>query len=81
MREKVLGIIAQVMNVPAESLHEESSPETIESWDSLKHMSLILTLEEEFGIQFSDEEIVEMLSVALILDVLTHKRAACISSA
>ena len=67
--------MAQVMNVPIESVKEDSSPETIETWDSLKHMSLILTLEEEFRVQFSDEEIVEMLSVAIIMDVLTHKLA------
>lgn len=75
MREKVFEIIAQVMNIPIESVNDDSSPDTIENWDSLKHMSLILTLEEEFGIQFSDEEIVEMLSVSLIIDVLSNKLA------
>lgn len=75
MKEKVFEIIAQVMNVPVESVKEDSSPDTIETWDSLKHMSLILTLEDEFGVQFSDEEIVEMLNVVLIMDVLTHKLA------
>lgn len=64
------------MNVPAADIREDSSPETIEAWDSLKHMSLILTLEDEFKIQFSDDEIVKMLSVALIMDVLNHKLAA-----
>jgi acyl carrier protein len=75
VKEPVFEIIAQVMNVPIESVKEDSSPDTIETWDSLKHMSLILTLEEEFGVQFSDEEIVRMLSVAMIIDVLTHKLA------
>jgi acyl carrier protein len=67
--------MAQVMNVSIENVKEDSSPDTIEAWDSLKHMSLILTLEEEFGVQFSDEEIVEMLNVGLIMYVLTHKLA------
>lgn len=75
MREKVFEIIAQVMNIPIESIKADSSPETIENWDSLKHMSLILTLEEEFGIQFNDEEIVEMLTVTMIIDVLNNKLA------
>jgi acyl carrier protein len=73
LKNKVFEIMAQVMNVPIENVREDSSPDTIETWDSLKHMSLILTLEEEFGVQFSDEEIVEMLNVGLIMDVLTHK--------
>ena len=75
MKKKVFEIMAQVMNVPIESVKEDSSPETIETWDSLKHMSLILTLEEEFSVQFSDEEIVTMLNVGQIMDVLTHKLA------
>jgi acyl carrier protein len=75
VKEKVFEIMAQVMSVSIESVKDDSSPDTIETWDSLKHMSLILTLEEEFGVQFSDEEIVAMLNVGLIMDVLTHKLA------
>jgi len=67
MKEKVFGVIARVMDVPIESVNEESSPDTIGAWDSLKHMNLIMALEEEVGVQLADEEIVEMLSVELIL--------------
>lgn len=58
-----------------ESVKEDSSPDTIEVWDTLKHVSLILTLEEEFDIPFSDEEIAEILNVGVIMYVLTHKLA------
>ncbi len=73
MKEEVFSIIARIMNVPVESVNEDSSPDTIEAWDSLKHMNLILAFEEELGVQFSDEEIVEMLSVELILLTLQEK--------
>jgi acyl carrier protein len=73
VKEKVFEIVARVMNVPIGSVNADSSPDTIKEWDSLKHMDLILTLEEEFGVQFRDEEIVEMLNVWLIMDSLTHK--------
>ena len=56
-----------------EQLNEDSSPDTVENWDSLKHMNLILALEEEFNITFSDEEIVEMLSVKIIVKTLKEK--------
>ena len=58
------------MEIPVEKINEDSSPDTIAEWDSLKHMNLILALEEEFGVQFGDEEIVEMLSIELILNTL-----------
>ena len=73
MKEKVFSIISRIMDVPVESVNEDSSPDTIEAWDSLKHMNLILAFEEELGVQFSDEEIVEMLSVELILLTLEEK--------
>ena len=39
----------------AEEINEESSPDTIESWDSLRHMNIVIALEEEFNVQFDTE--------------------------
>ncbi len=61
-------IVSQVMNVPVEALSVDSSPDTVENWDSLKHMNLILALEEEFNVTFSDEDIVQLLSVEIIIE-------------
>ena len=76
MLEKVLELVSQIMKVPINELSEESSPEKIESWDSLSHMTLILALEEAFDVIFTDEEIVEMVSVKLILETLKRKQAS-----
>jgi acyl carrier protein len=65
-RERVLRVVGEVLGLPVASLDDDSSPENIESWDSLKQMNLVLALEQEFGIRFTDEQIVEMLSVRLI---------------
>ena len=68
--EKVTKIISQIMGVPGNQLDEDSSPETVEVWDSLMHMNLVLALEEEFGVQFSDEQIMQMLDVKRITATL-----------
>ncbi len=65
--------MSAVFDIPAEMINEESSPDTIESWDSLKHMNLVVGLEEEFDVVFSDEEIVEMLNFALIKELLSSR--------
>lgn len=67
MEEEVKLVIAQVMEVPVESIHDESSPDTVGSWDSLKHMNLVLALEQSFGVTFSEEQIAEMMSVEIII--------------
>ena len=73
MKDEILEIVSQVMNVNKEELSEESSPNTVVNWDSLKHMNLILALEERFSVSFSDEEIISMLSVKQIIETLSKK--------
>lgn len=67
IRPRVLQVVSQVMNVPENSLDGDSSPDTISEWDSLKHINLVLSLEEEFGVQFSDEQTLELQNVDLIV--------------
>jgi len=70
MNDRVFKLISQVLNVPLNQIKEESSPDSIGGWDSLKHMNLVLAIEEEFKVQFSEEQIVEMLNVGLIIESL-----------
>lgn len=67
VKEKIFKVISQVMGVPVEDVNEDSSPDSIPDWDSLRHMNMILALEEEFGLEFTDEQLVEMLSVGIII--------------
>ncbi len=70
MNDRVFKVISQVLNVPLTQINEESSPDSIAEWDSLKYMNLVLALEEEFNVQFTEEQIVEMLNVGLIIETL-----------
>lgn len=74
MKERVIQVISRVMDVPTNELNEDSSPDTVKGWDSLKHMNLVLALEEELGVLFTDSQIVEMNSVGLILEILKEIR-------
>lgn len=70
MKERVLSIVSNIMNWPLKNIHEDSSPEDIDTWDSLNQINLVLALEEEFGVKFTDVQIVEMLSVQSIIETL-----------
>ena len=74
MNERVYKVVSQVLNVPLESINEEFSPDDAHEWDSLKHMNLVLALEEEFQVQFNEEQIVEMLSVGMIIESINESR-------
>jgi acyl carrier protein len=73
MEDRIINVMAAVFEVPVDEIIDESSSDNIESWDSLKHMNLIIALEEEFGVQFTDEEIVQMINYALIKLILSKK--------
>ncbi|HEY1270721.1 MAG TPA: acyl carrier protein [Terriglobales bacterium] len=73
LMERVCGIAADVLKVPASQLTGQSSTETIEAWDSVQHLNLVLALEQEFAVQFEPEEIDQMTSVERILKVLEAK--------
>ena len=62
--------MAEVLMVDEDCINGESSPENIEEWDSLKQMNLIMAFEEEFEIQLSDEDVVEMLNFQLIKNII-----------
>jgi len=67
VREEVIKVVSNILNVPIEEVNEDSSPQTLAQWDSLQHMNLILALEEKFGIRFREDQIVDMLNVQLII--------------
>ena len=57
MNEQVLSRVREIASdVLQADVTPESSPETIESWDSVQHLNLVLAIEEEYGFQFSPEE-------------------------
>jgi acyl carrier protein len=71
--DRVRGIAADVLEVPAAQVGPDSSPETIDTWDSVHHLNLVLALEQEFNMQFEPEEIDQMKDIQHILDILGSK--------
>ena len=74
-RERVFQVVSSVLGVPPGEVNDDTSPDTVKTWDSLRHMKLMLALEEELGVQFTADQIVEMSSVGLILAVLDETGA------
>lgn len=63
---KIQQIMADVFNISVDEITEESSQDTVEAWDSLKHLDLVVALEEEFDISIPVEEIGTMVSFKLV---------------
>jgi acyl carrier protein len=73
IEERIINVMSAVFEIPANKIGEESSPDNIESWDSLKHMNMVVALEEEFNIQFTDDELIELINMKLIMVIIREK--------
>ena len=69
MSERLYSLIARIMDIPISEITDESSPETIPSWDSFNSYVLLDELETEFKTQFSIDEVVETKNVS---DIKKH---------
>ena len=70
---QVRSIASDFFGIPASQIHPASSPQSIEAWDSVQHLNLVLALEEKFNIQLSPEEIEEMKDIESIAKLVEAK--------
>jgi len=73
IENKLKKIMSKILKVDVSELNADSSPDNIETWDSLQHMNLVLGLEQSFNVSFDDEEIIQLLSYEIILVTLDEK--------
>jgi acyl carrier protein len=62
-----------VTGTPVDTIDDESGPDTVPGWDSFSHIDLALSLEVEFGVSFTPEELMDLVSVRIIKIVLRDK--------
>jgi acyl carrier protein len=66
-------VVARALRVPAASVNDESSPETLRRWDSLHHLELMTAVEDAYGVRFSTGEMVRAQSVGALRRLLATK--------
>ena len=69
---KSLSLMQKVLQLSEQECRVQEY-ETSQVWDSLKHMELIAVFEEEFGIEFEEDEMIEMTSLAKIIGILKSR--------
>ena len=70
---RVQTVIAEIFDLAPAEVGPDTSTDTVEVWDSLLHLSLVLALEEEFSIHFDEEETVSLVSYPLITTIVAER--------
>lgn len=73
VEQRVRRIMGGVLKVPPENITHDFSQDTIENWDSLAHLNLMIALEQEFKVSFNTDEILNMVSYRAICETLEGK--------
>jgi acyl carrier protein len=71
--DRVRVVLADVFELDPDDIGPETSPDTVEDWDSLQHLTLVLALEEEFGIYFGEEETLDLVTFPLIVEIVRDR--------
>jgi acyl carrier protein len=66
-------LVGSVLNVDVSTIDDNSSPTSLQGWDSLMHISLISAVEETYSVFFSAAEMRETKSVGDLRRLLTAK--------
>ena len=77
MNDEQLEILTEVFrtlfNNPELNLDDELVATDVPGWDSFNHINLIINIEEEFGVKFTNAEIEKMQNVGDLKKILAIK--------
>ena len=71
--DPVIRMFSETLDVPAEELNDETSPDTTSKWDSRRSMELVALIEETFDVELTTKEIMKMRSIGIVREVLRAK--------
>jgi acyl carrier protein len=73
MKRTVEHIMADVLKMDEADVADNLTIDDLEAWDSLKHMDLVVSIEQAFKIELTLDEIIIMTSVVAIKRVLNDR--------
>lgn len=74
IEHQVRQIAADVLNLPLARVTRETSPDTVQNWDSVQHLNFVLALEAAMGIQLEPQDIERIRTVGAAIDVMDEKK-------
>ena len=74
--DRIRQIAADVLAVDPAALSADSTPESIDSWDSVQHLNIILAIEQHFGFEFDPSELDDAKNLGAIAGAADRKLSA-----
>ena len=73
--EQLKTVLASMLDIDAAAIDSETSTDTVPQWDSVRHMNLVIALEESFGVTIPDDEVATLTSYPIIKATIEEQLA------
>jgi acyl carrier protein len=73
IKTELTGIFRQVFDDPSLTLREDMTASEVEGWDSLSHITLIVSIERSFHIKLTLAEIQRLNDVGALIRLIHQK--------
>ena len=70
LTDRLRGVFVETLELGPDVAVEELKYRDIPAWDSLGHMTLVAAIEDEFDVQLDTEQVIDMSSFKVALDML-----------
>ncbi len=68
--QQVIEIAADVFALDAGTLNAASDAESVEAWDSISHLNLMIAVEQATGVAIQPETMPSLISITKIVEVV-----------
>lgn len=75
MEDKIIELIARVLNVPKDDVTQETEIGELDEWDSLRNVQIIAQLEKEFEVKITPDMIMDLEDVSDIVGLIRELKS------
>jgi len=73
IEKRVRAVLGKLLKIEEAEISADAARDSYAQWDSLMHMNLMLSLEDEFSIEFTDDEIAGIASLSALIKSIEEK--------
>jgi acyl carrier protein len=73
IRAKIRDVLAGILDDDSLAITDQTTAGDVSWWDSLNHLKLLVTLENDMGIKFTTVELISAQNVGELVDLVASK--------
>jgi len=72
---RINEVFQELFNDDELTVDRATTAADVEGWDSLMHVSLLVSMEKTFGVRFTSSEVASLKNVGELADLIDHRLA------